>query len=915
VPTTDPGPEVVPRRAARLRRVLVAGGACYAAYFVVLLYCDIRRPEQLGLVLRFSDSQAIVERIDSSSPAQRAGIMPGDQLLQVGAVVVRTPFDRAAFDSRLRFDRPDPVRILRQGSRLDSVLQVRRPGTSFWRTQAGIVLAVMRAAQLAMLVLAFVIAWKRPYDFAACIGAWLLASLAVFCVVLPSRFSAVWHQLPGPLGAALWLPYLSYVAAGAIFATFYTVFPRRARGWRPILTLIWVCMVPLLAVNVYDRAQIVYRGSEGVLRLSNLSGLVTLANLFFAAAGLLVMVSNYHRLSSRSERRRVRLVLVASWLGCTSAACVVALYLLAPTSDFRSGMFSSWSLTAGMLPVLLVPFSFAYAILRHRLFDISLMLRRGLQYALARRLLLLLVPATAVPFIADMLSHRQASMGDVVRGHLWWYAALVCATAWIYHSRNRWLDALDRKYFREHYSAQRLLRELAEDLQRSSQLDQLASAVVGRIEAALHPTYVALLVRSEEGSSYEAVVATPPEHPGVSFSSGDRAIRLLEVFGQPLVVGRDAPRSVFDELPDEERRTLGQSGTELLVAVTGPGDRIQGVLALGVKRSEEPYSREDRDLLSAIAMNLRGSLPQAATIEECEECGASYPSGTTRCRTDGTQLTQTDTPRVLAERYAIERRLGHGGMGTVYAARDLQLNRVVAVKLLRDRVESARAVERCRREARAAAALAHANVVTIHDMGLTSDGRPFLVMELLKGRTLRDALREGPLERAQLRPVFEGVCSALQAAHGQNLVHRDLKPENVFLVSSAGEPDTVKLLDFGISTFVDNDGTTSRSSALMGTPEYASPEQVRGDQPAPTWDVWALAVMAFEAVVGVRPVACVSLALEGRTTVAGAAWTGPALERLTPPMVPFFTRALSLDSAIRPHTPQEFLHDFEQGLD
>ena len=368
------------------------------------------------------------------------------------------------------------------------------------------------------------------------------------------------------------------------------------------------------------------------------------------------------------------------------------------------------------------------------------------------------------------------------------------------------------------------------------------------------------------------------------------------MLAQPLVVGRDAPRSVFDELPDEERRTLGESGTELLVGVTGHGDRMQGLLALGVKRSEEPYGREDRDLLSAIAMNLRGSLPQAATIEECEACGASYPSGTTRCRTDGTALTLTDTPRVLAERYAIERRLGHGGMGTVYAARDLQLNRVVAVKLLRDRVESARAVERCRREARAAAALAHANVVTIHDMGLTSDGRPFLVMELLKGRTLRDALRDGPLERAQLRPVFEGVCSALHAAHGQNLVHRDLKPENVFLVSGAGEPDTVKLLDFGISTFVDDDGTTSRSGAQMGTPEYASPEQVRGDQPAPTWDVWALAVMAFEAVVGVRPVACVSLALEGRTTVVGAAWTGPALERLSPPMVPFFARALSLDS-------------------
>ena len=273
-------------------------------------------------------------------------------------------------------------------------------------------------------------------------------------------------------------------------------------------------------MSVYDRAQIVYRGPEGVLHYSNVSGPITLANLFFAAGGVLVMVSNYHRLTSLSERRRVRLVLAASWVGCTSAACVVALYVLAPSADLRSGMFSSWSLTAGILPVLLVPFSFAYAILRHRLFDISLMLRRGLQYALARRLLLLLVPAAAVPFVADMLTHRESAMGDVIRNHLWWYAALVCATAWIHYSRQRWLDALDRKYFREHYSAQRLLRELAEDLQRSSQLAQLAPAVVGRIEAALHPTYVALLVRSEEGRSYEPVASTPPDHPAVSFRIG-----------------------------------------------------------------------------------------------------------------------------------------------------------------------------------------------------------------------------------------------------------------------------------------------------------------------------------------------------------------------------------------------------------
>ncbi len=250
-------------------------------------------------------------------------------------------------------------------------------------------------------------------------------------------------------------------------------------------------------------------------------------------------------------------------------------------------------------------------------------------------------------------------------------------------------------------------------------------------------------------------------------------------------MGSGAPRSVFDELPEDERRALVALETELLVAIAGPGDTVEALLALGMKRSEEPFSSEDLDLLTAVAMNLKSLLPRSATSEECDSCGASYATGTGRCTTDGTVLVPSETPTLLAARYAIERRLGRGGMGTVYAARDLQLNRPVAVKLLRERLESAPAVERCRREARAAAALAHPNVVTIYDMGLTSDGRPFLVMELLRGGTLREALSGGPLAPNRIGDLFEGICAALDAAHAQGLVHRDLKPENVFLVRGA----------------------------------------------------------------------------------------------------------------------------------
>ena len=309
-----------------------------------------------------------------------------------------------------------------------------------------------------------------------------------------------------------------------------------------------------------------------------------------------------------------------------------------------------------------------------------------------------------------------------------------------------------------------------------------------------------------------------------------------------------------------------------------------------MKRSEEPYSREDLELLSTVAFNLRAALPFSVTTEECDSCGLSYASGTGRCSSDGTVLERSETPRLLADRYAIERRLGRGGMGTVYAARDTQLNRIGRDQTAARAASSPRrALERCRREAQAAAALAHPNVVTIHDMRLTGDGRPFLVMELLKGQNAaRGAVGRADDVGADPSRVRGCLCGALETAHAETLVHRDLKPENVFLTSGAADAASVKLLDFGISTFVNADETTSRSGALQGTPEYASPEQIRGEPPHPSWDIWALGVMAFESVVGMRPVACVSVALSADARTVDGRWSEPALAAADPELAGLF---------------------------
>jgi eukaryotic-like serine/threonine-protein kinase len=883
---------------------------CFLAYFAAILFCDFWRPEELGIKLQYPGADVLVAEVTPGSPAARAGLKPGDRIARLGAVHLRTRLDRFAFHPRLSFDEPVSITWVRDGAAMQSTMTVTTAGHAFWRTRAGVTLATLRLMQVGMLALAFIIAWKQPRDVGALVGAWLLASLGVFCIVLPTRLSAVWHDLPALLELSFWPPYLSSVCAGAILATFFTVFPQRAPQWRLMLGIVWGVTLPFALLVGYDRWQVMYAPQSPPL-LSGITSFALLANLLSVLVGAVVMVRNYRQLSSPTERRRVRVVLVSSCVGCASGGIATAYWAASGSADMTDGMFASRALTLGMLPTALVPFSFAYAITRHRLFDISLILRRGLQHALARRFLLSLIPAVSLLVLLDLYTHPARSVSQLGGGHAWAAAVLLGLGVWISRRRDAWLDALDRRYFKERYNAQKLLRELAEDLQQGTRLEDVLPVAARRIEAALHPRYVAALLRSPDGRFYESVHAGAAPSP-VRFPAGDRAIRLLAVLCRPLVVGPEAPRTVLDQLPEGERNVLAALGIELLIPILSQGDTVEAVLVLGMKRSEEPYSSEDMDLLTAAALNLRMALPLSATTEECATCGASYPTGTGRCTTDGAVLDRSDTPPLLAERYAIERRLGRGGMGTVYAARDVQLNRRIAVKLLRERLESITAVEQCRREARAAAALAHPNVVTIHDVGLTADGRPFLVMELLSGRTLRDALSGGPLPPEQMLPILEGIGGALAAAHAQALVHRDLKPENVFLVDTGPDGTRVKLLDFGISTFLDSQ-TGTRLGAL-GTPEYASPEQIRGEAPQPSWDVWALAVIAFEGVVGVRPVACVSLALGNGYAQPGTSWNDSALRRLTPPLAAVFGKALSLDARQRYEGPAALLADLSRAL-
>ncbi|MFB9833835.1 serine/threonine-protein kinase [Actinoallomurus acaciae] len=213
---------------------------------------------------------------------------------------------------------------------------------------------------------------------------------------------------------------------------------------------------------------------------------------------------------------------------------------------------------------------------------------------------------------------------------------------------------------------------------------------------------------------------------------------------------------------------------------------------------------------------------------------------------------RTDPDEILAGRYRLLDVIGRGGMGIVWRAWDTDLDRTVAIKELRlpdgvDESERGTFYARLEREARAAARLKHPWIVTVHDR-LTVGDRPWIVMEYVEGGSLQDLLREhGRLEVDAVAALGTKMLTALRAAHAAGVVHRDVKPANVLL-----EGERVVLTDFGIAA-LEGDSTLTRSGAILGTPAFMAPEQVRGQDATPETDLWSLGATLYAAVEGRAP--------------------------------------------------------------
>ncbi len=566
------------------------------------------------------------------------------------------------------------------------------------------------------------------------------------------------------------------------------------------------------------------------------------------------------------------------------------------------------------------------------MFDLGVMIRQGLQYAMARGVVLSLVPVLGIILVGDLLLHGDQPLIKVLAARGWVYVALGGLALLAHTQRTHWMRALDRRFFREHYDAQRLLRDIVEEIRQAGSLERVAARAVAAIEAALHPEFAAMLTMAPGESNYRSLASAPAGQAPPPLPADSKLVALARVLGKPLETPHSESGWLQQQLPHAETDFLRQARIDLLVPVAAAPTSTQVLLALGMKKSEEPYSREDQELLEAIAASLALLLGKPVTpsekvseaFEECPTCGVCYDTGSGHCAEDSAPLALTRLPRLLSGRYRLDRRRGRGGMGAVYEARDTALDRRVAVKVIRDElVGNAEAAERFQREARAAAGFTHPNVVTIYDFGIASDNRAFLVMELLEGAALRDEMKRlGPLPAARVLAVMRGVCTAVEPAHRRQLVHRDLKPENIFLARSEGG-EVAKVLDFGVAKFLPaapmGDVTAptadTGTGALIGTVRYMSPEQLRGGKVNVGWDLWALTVVAYEALTGAYPFAGTTAAEFSSAILAGQ--FAPVSSHV--PDAPaswqeFFTRALSLDATARPASAQELLAEIEKAV-
>ena len=717
----------------------------------------------------------------------------------------------------------------------------------------------------------------------------------------------------------------------------------------------WVIGVPLVAA-----APMIVPSLMTALYLSGRDGAAGMAawdaahpGVYYASFALALGVNlaavvegtyRYRVNHNANERRRIRMALYTAVPGIIAYAVKEGVPMAFAATGSPPVQYPIF-VTAFLQALVLLPaFGLVYAIGVAHVLGPRVVLRRSLQYALANRGLTVLTVLPVIALVLSLVANREQTLSQIVGSSSGVFIVLVIAAVAMWKYKERARQWLDQRFFREEYDARKILLSLSSRVRFETDPVDLATMVVRELDQALHPEMAAILVANEDSTALTPVATLRDGMKPLPIQGG--LVAMLRWSDDPLEIFVRDPRSPARRLPAEERAWLESTGSVLFVPITGEDRALLGIIALAERRSEGAYTAEDRELLASIATQMafcfdvarlrrRGTAsddtdrtalvaPVLRPMMECPRCGRCEEADVTRCPADGALMQSVPSvPRLVENKYRLEQLLGRGGMGGVYRARDMRLDRLVALKVVRaELMGDPEARRRFRREAQIIARLQHPSIVSIFDYGTFPHGGAYLVMELVRGEDLRRVLqKEGRLEPRHAMRILSAVCDAIETAHRGGVLHRDLKPENILL---PGDGVDAKVLDFGVAKVVadevpapDRLQTTDQSlvttaGMIIGTPAYMAPEQFHGTQLDGRTDVFSLAVVAYEMLTGELPFGRGSL---GEVILAHARGAPPMKSGNVPPAAERAIRsALDMNPDRRPPSPQAFAHLLASSL-
>ncbi len=480
-----------------------------------------------GLDVRFEDGALQVRTVTAGTELARAGLRTGDRVLTVSGMPVRDANDWRVVMANLHAGRPQSWEVFRSPNRVEVIITPERRRWGLTNVSYG-------GLYLLLFSLGVLISFRRPDDPIARIGGWFFMTVSVVFGV-SNGWAVAWREvIPIPVHVILCISEISRFVVDGIFLSFFAMFPRRLFRARWPWFLIWVPVLATLPWRAWGFYSTIYRPGLSTGVPGWIDQAINLRTMLFLVAAVAMLVISYRRLTDLNERRRVRVLMTGTAIGLVAAAI--------PTAWAYS--FGGYGIEVNyllygiaLIPLLLAcPFSFAYAILRHRILDIHIIIRQGLQYALARRAVLGVVPAVGAILISDLIINSAQPLASILRARGWAYGGLSGLVIVTYRKRKQWLDALDRRFFRERYDAQRTLRDVAAEIGQSRSVERAAPRVVARIKTALHPEFISMMVREPDGTNYRSLASVPSGHVLPAIQADSKLITLMTVLGKPLEV-------------------------------------------------------------------------------------------------------------------------------------------------------------------------------------------------------------------------------------------------------------------------------------------------------------------------------------------------------------------------------------------